>query len=70
MEGVELIEGATRPDHVHMYVAILPKLIVAEFVGYLKGKSALMVYDRHPELAYGNKDRHLWARAGRDFSSL
>ena len=62
MKGVELIEGATRPDHVHMYVAIPPKLSVAEFVGYLKGKSALMVYDRHPELAYGNKDRHLWAR--------
>ena len=49
MKGVELIEGATRPDHVHMYVAIPPKLSVAEFVGYLKGKSALMVYDRHPE---------------------
>lgn len=62
MKGVELIEGATRPDHVYMYVAIPPKLSVAEFVGYLKGKSALMVYDRHPELAYGNKDRHLWAR--------
>ena len=62
MKGVELIEGATKADHVHMCVSIPPKLSVSEFVGYLKGKSALMVYDRHPSLSYGNRDRHLWAR--------
>lgn len=62
MKGVTLIEGTTQPDHVHMYVSIPPKISVSEFMGYLKGKSALMVYDRHPEVYQKYKDRHLWAR--------
>ena len=50
MKDVVLIEGATQPDHVHMLVSIPPKLSVSEFMGYLKGKSTLMLFDRHPEL--------------------
>ena len=49
MKGVKLVTGAVCADHVHLYVAVPPKLSVAEFVGYLKGKSSLMVFDRHPE---------------------
>ena len=58
---VEIIAGAVCSDHVHLCVSIPPKLSVSEFVGYLKGKSALMIYDKHPEK--GNKwDRSFWAR--------
>ena len=58
---VEIIEGAVCVDHVHLCLSIPPKISVAEFMGYLKGKSALMIYDRHPEL--GDKwDRSFWAR--------
>ena len=62
MKGVKLITGAVCADHVHLYVAVPPKLSVAEFVGYLKGKSSLMVFDRHPEYKQKGKDRHFWAR--------
>jgi putative transposase len=58
---VEIIEGAVCADHVHLCASIPPKLRVSEFVGYLKGKSALMVFDKHPEM--GSKyNRHFWAR--------
>ncbi|MDR0382130.1 MAG: IS200/IS605 family transposase [Oscillospiraceae bacterium] len=58
---VEIIQGAVCKDHVHMYVSIPPKLSVSDFMGYLKGKSALMVFDRHPEM--GSKfNRHFWAK--------
>ena len=58
---VEIIEGAVCVDHVHLCVSIPPKIAVSEFMGYLKGKSALMIFDRHPEL--GNKfERDFWAR--------
>ncbi len=58
---VEIIEGAVCLDHVHLCVSIPPKMAVSEFMGYLKGKSALMIFDKHPEL--GNKfERDFWAR--------
>ena len=58
---VEIIAGAVCTDHVHLCVSIPPKLSVSDFVGYLKGKSALMIFDKHPEM--GNKwDRSFWAR--------
>lgn len=58
---VEIVEGAVCTDHVHLCVSIPPKLSVSEFVGYLKGKSALMIFDKHPEI--GSKwDRSFWAR--------
>jgi putative transposase len=60
-KNVEIIEGAVCIDHVHLCLSIPPKMSVSEFMGYLKGKSALMIYDKHPEL--GNKwDRSFWAR--------
>ena len=58
---VEIIAGAVCADHVHLCVSIPPKLSVSDFVGYLKGKSALMIFDKHPEM--GNKwGRSFWAR--------
>ena len=58
---VEIVEGAVCEDHVHLCVSIPPKLSVSEFMGYLKGKSALMVFDKH--LQMGTKwDRSFWAR--------
>lgn len=58
---VEIIEGAVCSDHVHLCVSMPPKLSISEFVGYLKGKSALMIFDKHPE--HGTKwDRKFWAR--------
>jgi len=58
---VEIVEGAVCSDHVHLCVSIPPKMAVSEFMGYLKGKSALMIFDKHPEL--GNKfERDFWAR--------
>ena len=61
MKNVELIKGAVCSDHVHMYVAIPPKYSISSVMSYLKGKSALMLYDMHPE--YKRKgDRHFWAR--------
>ncbi len=49
MEGVTIIKAATLPDYVHMYVSIPPKASVAKMVCIIKGKSALMLFDRHPE---------------------
>ena len=58
---IRIIEGSLQKDHVHLCVAIPPKISVSDFVGYLKGKSALMMFDKHPELG-GKYDRSLWAR--------
>ena len=60
-KGVEIIEGHLMPDHVHMLVSIPPKISVSSFMGYLKGKSTLMIYDRHPELQ-SKWDKAFWAR--------
>ena len=58
---VDIIAGAVCADHVHLCVCVSPKLSISDFVGYLKGKSALMIYDKHPEM--GSKwDRSFWAR--------
>ena len=61
-KGVEIIEAQACPDHIHMLVAIPPKISVAQFVGYLKGKSALMIFDRHANLKYKYGNRHFWYR--------
>ncbi len=62
MSQVQLIEGKICVNHVHMYVAIPPKQSVSEFMSYLKGKSSLMIFDRHPEYRRKGADRHFWAR--------
>ena len=61
-KGVEIIEAAAMPDHIHLYVAIPPKYSVSEFMGYLKGKSSLMIFDRHANLKYKYGNRHFWCR--------
>ena len=61
-KGVEIIEAELCPDHVHMLVSIPPSMSVASFVGYLKGKSSLMIYDRHANLKYKYGNRHFWCR--------
>ena len=62
MKQVDLIDGRVCKDHIHMYVAIPPKISVSEFMSYLKGKSTLMLFDRHPEYRTKWGDRHFWAR--------
>ena len=60
-KGVEIIEGYLMEDHIHMLVSIPPKLSVSGFMGYLKGKSAMMIFDKHANLRYRFGDRHFWA---------
>ena len=60
-KGVEIVSGAVCMDHVHLCVSIPPKMSISNFMGYLKGKSTLMIYDRHPNLQ--NKwNKAFWAR--------
>ena len=61
-KNVEIIEAEACPDHIHMLVSIPPQLSVAQFVGYLKGKSTLMIFDRHANLKYKYGSRHFWCR--------
>lgn len=60
-KGVEIIEGHLMPDHVHMLVSIPPKISVSSFMGYLKGKSSLMIFDKHANLKYKFGNRKFWA---------
>lgn len=59
---VEIIEAHACIDHIHMYVSIPPKLSVSSFVGFLKGKSALILFERHANLKYKYGQRHFWCR--------
>ena len=61
-KGVEIHEAEMCKDHVLMLVSIPPKLSVAQFMGYLKGKSSLMIFDRHANLKYKYGNRHFWCR--------
>ena len=61
-KGVEIIEAQACTDHIHMMVSIPPNLSVAQFVGFLKGKSALMIFDRRANLKYKYGNRHFWCR--------
>ena len=60
-KGVEILEGHLMPEHIHMLVAIPPKYSVSQFMRYLKGKSAMMIYERHASLKYKFGNRHFWA---------
>ena len=59
---VEIIEAEACPDHIHMLVSIPPYMSIAQFVGTLKSKSALMIFDRHANLKYKYGNRHFWCR--------
>lgn len=61
-KGVEILEANARADRIHMLVSIPPNISVAQFMGYLKGKSALMIFDRHANLKYKYGNRHFWCR--------
>ena len=61
-KSVEIIEAQACPDHIHMLIIILPKYSVSQVMGYLKGKSSLMIFDRHANLKYKYGNRHFWAR--------
>ena len=61
-KGVEIIEAEACVDHIHMLVSIPPHISVASFMGYLKGKSSLMIFDRHANLKYRYGNRHFWCR--------
>lgn len=61
-KGVEIIEAEWCPDHIHMFVRIPPSISVSSFMGYLKGKSSLMIFERHANLKYKYGNRHFWCR--------
>ena len=61
-KGVEIIEAEACPDHIHLLVSIPRKYSVSQFMGYLKGKSSLMIFDRHANLKYKYGNRHFWCR--------
>lgn len=60
-KGVEILEGHMMIDHVHLLLSIPPKMSVSSFMGYLKGKSALMMFEKHANLKYKFGNRHFWA---------
>ena len=61
-KGIEIIEAEACPDHIHMLIRIPPKYSVSEIMGYLKGKSSLMIFERHANLKYKYGNRHFWWR--------
>ena len=61
-KSIEIIEAQACPDHIHMLISIPPKYSVSQIMGYLKGKSRLMIFDRHANLKYKYGNRHFWAR--------
>jgi len=60
-KGVTIIEGHMMPDHIHLLLSIPPKYAVSSFMGYLKGKSSLMIFERHANLKYKYGNKHFWA---------
>ena len=60
-KGLEIIEGSMMADHIHLVLSIPPKYSVSYVMGYLKGKSSLMIFDRHSSLKYKFGNRHFWA---------
>ena len=61
-KDVEIMEAHAMPDHIHMLVCIPPKIAVSNFMGYLKGKSSLMIFERHANLKYKYGNRNFWAK--------
>ena len=61
-KGIEIIQAELCPDHIHMLIRIPPKYSVSETMGYLKGKSSLIIFDRHANLKYKYGNRHFWCR--------
>jgi len=60
-KGVEIVEANACPDHIHMLVKIPPKMAISSFMGYLKGKCSMMIFEEHANLKYQYGNRHFWA---------
>ena len=60
-KGIEIVEGHMMSDHVHLLLSIPPKYSISQIIGYLKGKSAMMIFERHANLKYKFGNRHFWA---------
>ena len=61
-KGVEILEGEVCPDHVHLLLSIPPKMSVSSFMGYLKGKSSLMMYQKYGNLKFAYRNREFWCK--------
>jgi len=61
-KGVKIVEAEICPDHVHMLLEIPPKVSVSSFMGFLKGKSSIMIYEKYPSLQYKYRNREFWCR--------
>ena len=61
-KGIKIIEAEICPDHVHMLIEIPPKIAVSSFMGYLKGKSSLMIYEQFADIKYKYRNREFWCR--------
>jgi len=61
-KGVKIIEAEVCADHIHMLVEIPPKMSVSSFMGFLKGKSSLIIHERHANLKYKHGNRAFWCR--------
>ena len=61
-KGVEIIEGEVCPDHIHMLVSIPPKLSISGFMGYLKGKSSLMIFQKFGNMKFAYRNREFWCK--------
>lgn len=62
MKEVEIVEAHAMPDHIHMLVRIPPKLSVSGFMGFLKGRSAVVIHERHANLKYNYGNRYFWSK--------
>ena len=60
-KGIAIVEGHMMPDHVHLLLSIPPKHSISEIMGYLKGKSAMMIFNKHANLKYKFGNKHFWS---------
>jgi len=60
--GIEILEAEACPDHIHMLISVPPKYSIAQIMGYLKGKSSLMIFEKYANLKYKYGNRHFWCR--------
>ena len=61
-KGIEIIEAEACPDHIHMLISVPPKYSISQIMGYLKGKSSLMIFEKYANLKYKYGNRHFWCR--------
>ena len=69
-KGVEIIEGEVCPDHIHLLVSIPPKMSVSGFMGYLKGKSSLLIFQRFGNMKFAYRNREFWCTTGKNTAAI